>query len=294
MNSYLENIKYVNGPYTQKSSGRLIINTVDFTGRKRTISYPKFLVEVLFNRQLDPYKETVDHIDHDWANNAWDNLRIVSMGKHAREDARRVALVRIRCIWCEELAYKKAAALRHNLKQHKVGPFCGRKCAGEYSSGVQNGRVDVSRYKALSMSQRDVQVEAYYADKGGSTVLDEARPLGITLISEEDIMSMVPRTPPRVKRGVKRSTRVCKKINPCPVCGELPNRSDTIFCSQTCVHKSRRRAKWPSAEELGGLVWKYPTTTIAKQFGVSDTAVSKWCTHYGIEKPPRGYWMKNR
>ena len=49
----------------------------------------------------------------------------------------------------------------------------------------------------------------------------------------------------------------------------------------------------PFKEELEKLVWEKPTTQIAKEFGVSGKAIEKWCKAYGIEKPPRGYWMKN-
>ncbi|MDJ0737052.1 MAG: group I intron-associated PD-(D/E)XK endonuclease [Nostocaceae cyanobacterium] len=53
-----------------------------------------------------------------------------------------------------------------------------------------------------------------------------------------------------------------------------------------------RKVERPSKEELEKLVWSKPTTQIGKQFGVSDKAVEKWCKTYGIEKPPRGYWVK--
>ncbi|RAM48904.1 MAG: hypothetical protein C6Y22_25155 [Hapalosiphonaceae cyanobacterium JJU2] len=53
-----------------------------------------------------------------------------------------------------------------------------------------------------------------------------------------------------------------------------------------------RKVERPSKEELQKLVWEKPTTQIAKDFGVSDKAVEKWCKVYGIEKPPRGYWIK--
>jgi len=48
----------------------------------------------------------------------------------------------------------------------------------------------------------------------------------------------------------------------------------------------------PSREELQKLLWEVPTTSIAKQFGVSDKAVEKWSKLYGLNKPPRGYWAK--
>jgi PD-(D/E)XK endonuclease len=53
-----------------------------------------------------------------------------------------------------------------------------------------------------------------------------------------------------------------------------------------------RKVERPSKEELYKLVWAKPTAHIAKEFGVSDKAVEKWCKVYGIEKPPRGYWAK--
>ncbi len=53
-----------------------------------------------------------------------------------------------------------------------------------------------------------------------------------------------------------------------------------------------RKVVRPTAEELNKLVWSVPTTTIAKNLGVSDTAVAKWCRRYGIKKPPPGYWTK--
>ncbi|NJR18515.1 MAG: hypothetical protein HC785_24240 [Calothrix sp. CSU_2_0] len=53
-----------------------------------------------------------------------------------------------------------------------------------------------------------------------------------------------------------------------------------------------RKVERPLKEELEKMVWEKPTLQIGKDFGVSDKAVEKWCKAYGIEKPPRGYWMK--
>lgn len=55
---------------------------------------------------------------------------------------------------------------------------------------------------------------------------------------------------------------------------------------------SRRKVKWPSKETLEKLVWEKPTTQIAKDFGVSDKSIEKWCKAYKIVKPARGYWSK--
>ena len=56
--------------------------------------------------------------------------------------------------------------------------------------------------------------------------------------------------------------------------------------------KQIRNSKAPSKEVLSDLIWKIPTTAIAKQFGVSDQAVTKWCRKYELAKPGPGYWRK--
>lgn len=49
-----------------------------------------------------------------------------------------------------------------------------------------------------------------------------------------------------------------------------------------------------SKEELERLVWEKPAKQIAEDFGVSDQAIAKRCRKFGISKPPRGYWQKQR
>ena len=79
----------------------------------------------------------------------------------------------------------------------------------------------------------------------------------------------------------------------CPVCpNPLPRRRKAKFCSVRCSRKVQQRVSRPGKEELYALVWRKPTSQVAKDLGVSDTAVSKWCKSYGIKKPPRGYWAK--
>ena len=50
--------------------------------------------------------------------------------------------------------------------------------------------------------------------------------------------------------------------------------------------------KRPPKDILERLIWERPTTHIAKEYGVSDSAVKKWCQTYNITKPPVGYWAK--
>lgn len=60
------------------------------------------------------------------------------------------------------------------------------------------------------------------------------------------------------------------------------------------VRLNSRKVERPSKEELEQLVWEKPTVQIAKDLGVSDVAIGKWCESYGINKPPRGFWKKNK
>lgn len=81
----------------------------------------------------------------------------------------------------------------------------------------------------------------------------------------------------------------------CLYCGKLMTRPcQNTYCSQVCSNLASRRVIRPSKEELKELIWSKPTTQIAKDFGVSDKAIEKWCKAYGIEKPPRGYWARKQ
>lgn len=68
--------------------------------------------------------------------------------------------------------------------------------------------------------------------------------------------------------------------------------SDRKFCSNRCSKTVRKFEV--SRSELERLVWKMPTTQVAKIFGVSGSAIGKRCKELGVEKPPRGYWAKVR
>ncbi len=78
-----------------------------------------------------------------------------------------------------------------------------------------------------------------------------------------------------------------KNVFVCQTCGSALKRKQ-----KQCGNCYKSRIKYPSKEELQALIWQKPTTHIAKQFGVSDKAVEKWCKKYEINKPPRGYWAK--
>ena len=51
---------------------------------------------------------------------------------------------------------------------------------------------------------------------------------------------------------------------------------------------------WPPSTkaELEKLVWMMSSVKLAKQFGISDSAIGKRCRTLGVSKPPTGFWNK--
>lgn len=77
------------------------------------------------------------------------------------------------------------------------------------------------------------------------------------------------------------------------------NKAGPKVCSKACAGKRarRRRSKkgaWPDDSNLRELVWSIPVELLAKQIGVTGTAVKKRCKSLGINTPPRGFWQKIR
>src|SRR5919202_4184915 len=88
---------------------------------------------------------------------------------------------------------------------------------------------------------------------------------------------------------------VKNKESNCIRCGKLLSQpSQDTYCSRQCYRLASRRTVRPSKEELEKIIWTKPTTQVAKDFGVSDKAIEKWCKAYGLQKPPRGYWAKQQ
>ena len=66
----------------------------------------------------------------------------------------------------------------------------------------------------------------------------------------------------------------------CVDCGKQIDNHSTR-CDE-CNKKLQRKVERPSKEELNELIRSKPFTTIAKDYGVSDKAIVKWCKYYGL------------
>lgn len=151
----------VYGPYLRKD-GRQHVIVVTGKGR-RTVSYPKWIMEQHLGRRLDPNRETVDHIDRDFTNNSIENLQILPRSKHAEIDAVRVQDVDLTCALCGCTFSRSARAINHGAREGKAGPFCTKSCAGRYGAMVQNGGQKLPSAKEIPVDGR-----TYHRSKKGA------------------------------------------------------------------------------------------------------------------------------
>jgi hypothetical protein len=134
----MNNIVYeeykVYGPYKSNKDGRLRVILIK-KNIKKTISYPKYLMEIYLNKYLE-YNETIDHIDGNPLNNNLSNLRILDRKLHAQQDIIRIKPIITICKWCK----KEFKIINLNQRNRKnASGFCSKNCTGKYGKYIQNG-----------------------------------------------------------------------------------------------------------------------------------------------------------
>ena len=126
------------GPYKgQDNRLRIILKFND--GTKKSLSYPKYLMELYLNRYLTN-DETIDHIDRNPLNNNIENLRVLSRQEHCRNDVFRNKDVIVTCQYCKKKFTIPGNKLhcRNRADRHQSGYFCSRQCSGKYGAEIQN------------------------------------------------------------------------------------------------------------------------------------------------------------
>ena len=118
------------GPYTRKDGRQHVIFYED--GKRKTVSYPKYLLETKLGRTLLP-NETCDHIDNNPLNNDLNNLQVLSRSDNTKKrNALFITKLSVfTCPICLTSFTRQIARVKGNLKQHKRGPYCSRSCAGK-------------------------------------------------------------------------------------------------------------------------------------------------------------------
>lgn len=86
---------------------------------------------------------------------------------------------------------------------------------------------------------------------------------------------------------LNQKAQIIRHTKICPICNKefyIVNHLTQQYCSYECAQKAQRRVKRPSRDEFKQLIRTTPFTTIGKQFGVSDTAIRKWCDSYNLPR----------
>lgn len=66
-------------------------------------------------------------------------------------------------------------------------------------------------------------------------------------------------------------------------------RQENFYCSEKCYRIGRRVVERPSKEELEAFLRENSFLAAGREFGVSDNAVRKWCTAYGMSTKAKDY-----
>ena len=129
------------GPYIRKDNRKLVLLSGDKI--RKTISYPKALVEVHLNTRLRE-DDTVDHKDRNKQNDSIGNLVVRRRKEHCKLDAVYVEVKDMNCSWCSKKI--KLSRGQHDTRSlNKAGPFCSRSCSGHYGKSIQLGATPTKR-----------------------------------------------------------------------------------------------------------------------------------------------------
>lgn len=134
-----EDLIKVRGPYKSTKDNRLRCILVFKDKTTKSMSYPKYLMEVHLNRYLEE-NETIDHIDGNPLNNDISNLRILDRKEHCKNDVYKNLDITVTCTYCgkEFIIPGNKIHNRNRKDRHQSGYFCSKQCSGKYGREIQN------------------------------------------------------------------------------------------------------------------------------------------------------------
>lgn len=163
-----ENCKFY-GPYLSKKDNRLRCIIVFPDGKKKSLSYPKYLIEVHLDRYLD-IDETVHHIDGNPLNNEINNLMVINRKEHCYNDSIKNCDVVTKCSYCgkEFTISGNSIYYRNRSDRKQSGYFCSKSCSGKYGKSIQLGnkpndkvdRIIPKKYRGKSAPGETQDVDA--------------------------------------------------------------------------------------------------------------------------------------
>lgn len=174
MNPYANSRVY--GPYFRPDNRQHVI-CIFIDGTRKTVSYPKYLVEKSIGRILDT-REEVHHINGDVTDNKLENLQIIDKTTHRKMHVKRYMKQDFLCPVCGTeftLDYTELSNLVRNRKlgRSKTGPFCSKSCAGIGSTF--RSEVELVYTSILSLQDENLEVDPANSEKpiiNGNAELD--------------------------------------------------------------------------------------------------------------------------
>ena len=138
--------------------------------------------------------------------------------------------------------------------------------------------------------------EVYLETSGGNTTSNNRKHFDPSLVdlvfvlTSDDRCWIIPTSEITSKTTIKVGT---PRYDEFQIAGDRRCRGREVVVKSTVID---RRKKTPpfAKEELARLLWEMPTTDIAKQYNLSDNGVARWASKWNLDKPPRGYWSKNK
>ena len=252
-----------------------------------------------------------------WTGQLW------SKGKTCLDDARISKLVNINEIFVEN-SKSSAGYVRSLIKKKEIFPYVCKVCnmlpfwqnkpITLQLDHVNGNRTDQRLENLRWLCPNCHSQTATYGgqNKKGKPCVDD-----ITLISALEASKNIWQALLSVDLGNGRNVKRAKKLitnHDVEVGSHLPKKENEVknqkasknyFCSDcfckikkgtkrcpSCHKAASHKITWPSNEELSSLLWSFPSSKIAKDLGVSDSAIGKRCKQLNITKPPRGYWEK--
>lgn len=127
------------GPY-RGSHGHLFWSDVYADGATKTVLVHREKMEEHLGRPLGR-KEVIHHRNGDPGDNRIENLQVMKWREHSSHHARKPEISILLCPQCGEPFEARMRHVRHNRKQGKAGPFCGKRCAGKYSAAFSGSKI---------------------------------------------------------------------------------------------------------------------------------------------------------
>lgn len=150
------------------------------TNNRLEITLAKAKIIVKLNRLLKE-NETVDHIDRNYLNDNTDNLRVIDIFNHTKEDAFNIEIDPIKCPVCKTI-FIPTKKQRNESKRLNNGIYCCNICKGKSRHLIKNNLIKpisyknlTSRYYKINKSDPNKLIKDYFDYNEKLTAIEQAK-----------------------------------------------------------------------------------------------------------------------